>query len=218
MDADQELLLELAGSAAVIRIDRPAKRNAWSRDLLRLLPRRLEAAAASGADAVVLTGGAERFSAGFDLAELRGSAPGADVEAELTGACSALRDCGLPTIAAVEGPCMGLGVELALACDLRVVSADSFFEIPAARLGIRYRESGISGIVTAVGPMTASRLVALGERIAGARALECGIASHVVAAGATLPTALELVGRLEGADPAAVADMIEVVRRFARHG
>lgn len=114
----------------VVTLDRPARRNAVDHaTLLALLDAQREAAAAR---VVVLTGDPPAFSAGADLT-------GVEAGEFATALGRVLRGFGelpIPTIAAVDGPALGAGTQLAVACDLRVATARSTFGIPAARLGL----------------------------------------------------------------------------------
>ena len=195
------LTWRLAEGRAIITIDRPEKRNALSLNMLLELPQLLTSIQRSDATCVIISGGSTQFSSGFDLADLPPDGPDASIETALESAFEAVRRCPLPVIAAVEGACMGAGVELALACDLRVVATDAFFEVPAIRLGIRYRPNGIAAVATTIGQQGAVRLFGLGERITGAGALAAGIATTLCDPGLTLDGAMSASAKLAGVSP-----------------
>lgn len=116
---------------AVITIRRPHRRNAVDLESLLVMARH-QSAVASRARVVVLTGEAPAFCAGADLTGVEGDEFGAALGAALRGFTT------LPciTLAAIDGPAMGAGTQLALACDLRIATSTSRFGIPAARLGL----------------------------------------------------------------------------------
>ena len=113
----------------VVTIDRPERRNAVDLDTLQGLR---DVAGDETVGAVVLTGAPPAFCAGADLS-------GVDSEefgVRLTEALTAWEDWSAVRIAAIDGPALGAGTQLALVCDLRVATAESRFGIPAARLGL----------------------------------------------------------------------------------
>jgi enoyl-CoA hydratase/carnithine racemase len=199
----------------VVRLDRGEKRNALTRDMLRALPGCLADAAGGDARAVVLTGGPDTFCAGVDVGEIGRRSDDAEVDDDIAAAALAIRGLAVPVIAAIEGPCMGAAVELAVAADIRVVSRAAFFGLPAVRMGILYRPDGIAGIVATVGPETATRLLVLGERISGADAVAAGLASHLTGPGDTLARALELAAEVAGPQEAIAATKAVIARATA---
>ena len=116
----------------VVTIDRQQRRNALNLEALEELHGAVEAALAAQARAVVLTGAGGHFCSGADLTELE------DVSftQRLAEVLEHLASVPVTTVAAVEGSCMGLGMQLALACDVRVVADDARFAVPVARLGL----------------------------------------------------------------------------------
>ena len=119
------------GPVTVVTLDRTERRNALNLDALEELDAAL-AAAEEDSRAVVVTGAGGHFCAGADLTELE-DVGFTERLAEVLGRLSRLP---VTTVAAVEGSCMGLGMQLALACDLRVVADDARFAVPVARLGL----------------------------------------------------------------------------------
>ena len=116
----------------VVTIDRQQRRNALTLEALEELHAAVGAALASQARALVLTGAGGHFCSGADLTELE------DVSftQRLAEVLEHLASAPVTTVAAVEGSCMGLGMQLALACDVRVVADDARFAVPVARLGL----------------------------------------------------------------------------------
>lgn len=122
----------LADQVALLTIDRPERRNALNLEALEELHAAVVEGVDAGARAVVLTGAAGHFCAGADLTELE------DVSftQRLGEVLRHLAALPVTTVAAVEGSCMGLGMQLALACDVRVVGPQARFAVPVARLGL----------------------------------------------------------------------------------
>jgi enoyl-CoA hydratase/carnithine racemase len=152
----------------------------------------------------VLTGSDETFSAGMDLSEIGNGATDTAVDEEIARTARVIRELPVPVIAAIEGPCLGAAVEIALACDVRIAGAGAFFALPAARLGVLYRPDGIAAVVAELGRQTASRLLVLGERIPAADAVAAGIVAHVVEEGAAADRARALLDGIESAPREAV--------------
>jgi enoyl-CoA hydratase len=116
----------------VLTIERPERRNALNLEHLEALDAAVRAAVDSGARALVLTGAAGHFCAGADLTELE------DISftERLAEVLQHLATLPITTIAAISGSCMGLGMQLAVACDVRVVAHDARFAVPVAKLGL----------------------------------------------------------------------------------
>jgi enoyl-CoA hydratase len=124
--------LHASDRVATITIDRARRRNALTLDALEELHDAVARAVEDGARAVVLTGAEGHFCAGADLTELE------DVSftSHLGEVLEHLAGLPVTTVAAVDGSCMGLGMQLAVACDVRVVGATARFAVPVARLGL----------------------------------------------------------------------------------
>ncbi len=129
------------GEQATIRLNRPGKRNALTLDMWREFEqacRRLEQDALLRC--IVVRGAAGNFAAGADLSEfpiLRATAEQAEAYGrQMIAALAAIRDCRHPTVAAIEGLCVGGGLEIALMCDVRLGAADSRYGIPIQKVGV----------------------------------------------------------------------------------
>ncbi|MGE5824138.1 MAG: enoyl-CoA hydratase-related protein, partial [Bacteroidota bacterium] len=174
-----------AGLVARVTIERPAKLNALDGATLEGIAAAL-AGLPAGARAVVLSGAGERaFAGGADVREL--AALDARSARAFIGrvhhACAALRACPLPVIARVNGLCLGAGLELAAACDLRIAAAHAQFGMPEVRLGIpSVVEAAL--LPRLVGAGRARWLVLTGENIDAREALAWGLVERVAAPGA----------------------------------
>ncbi len=175
------------GAAAVLTIDRPEKRNAMTAAMWAALPDVLAGPAADPAVRVlVVTGAGPSFCAGADIAGLLGGAdhrdPMAELRADNLAAQAALREFPKPTIAMIRGHCIGGGVEIAAACDLRFTDPSGVFGVTPAKVGIVYPPSSTKALLDLVGPATAKYLLFSGELLDSAAALRTGLVDRLVAA------------------------------------
>ncbi len=132
---------------------------------------------------VVLRGAGSDFSSGADISELDEILPpgeGSAADGIMTAAEDALAEFPLPTLAAIDGFCVGGGWQLAAACDIRICSARSTFGVTPSRLGIIYPLSGIRRLVSIVGPALARHILYSGEIFDSATAANWGMVSEVV--------------------------------------
>lgn len=194
--------LQTFHQVAVVTIDRTDRANALSIELMDELRTTLGDAARSHR-AIVLTGAGGTFCGGADLGDLR-SDPEA-LQAALTALRSVVLDLPVPTVAAVDGPCIGGGVEVALACDVRLASRSAVFEIPAARLSVAYPEAGLQVLRRRLPHQTLARLFLLNERIPAHEAVAAGIVARVVDDD-VLAAAVETLGRIRDLDADTVTD------------
>lgn len=179
------LIVEVRDHVARVTINRPAARNALSKATNVELS---EVAAKLGADpevrAVVLRGSGDRsFCAGADLKERKGvsaAETGPYVDA-ISGAINAWARIPQPTLAVVNGFAFGGGMELAIACDLRIAADNASFGLTEVRLGIMPGAGGTQRLPRLIGVAAAKELILLGTRIDAARALALGLVLRVVA-------------------------------------
>jgi enoyl-CoA hydratase len=161
---------ERRGDVLVVTIDRPERRNALDQDAIAGLSSVLREAETSLPRVLVLTGAGGHFCSGADLSTVEDH----DVVAALGEVLRGLRAAPFPTMAAVEGFALGAGTQLALACDLRIASADAAFGVPAARLGLMVDQWTVRRLVGLVGQSCARYLLLSTDRITGERAHELG--------------------------------------------
>ena len=156
--------------------------------------------------AVVLSGTGKLFCAGGHLSELGGGeAADLALDEAISHVSNRIRELEVPVIAAVEGGCVGAGVDLLLACDLRVAAEDAFFQVPAGSFGLLYNPAGIQRMQRRLGSTALNRLLLLGERLTAEDACKLGILSHLTPTGAARERAFELASAVSQAVPAAVA-------------
>ncbi len=201
------------GTVGEIRLDRPDKRNALSKLAMSALADAVDELVEAGSRAIILTGSSTVFSAGADLSELSMTEADLEVEDGLAAAAARLAGAPVPTIAAIEGPCLGAGVELAAACDVRVAGEGAYFMIPATRLGILYRPDGIDRLLRVLGPERTRRLLLLNDRLGSHEVVDI-----VVPDGSALSKARELAGRSLDLVPEAVAATKELMLELETTG
>lgn len=174
-----DLTLEIGtDGVAVLTLNRPGRRNAVTLEMWRGIARILsELEQRQEVRALVLTGAKGHFSAGAELGEYADGTAGQATAMEdvVDASVARLTDWPRPTVAAVEGVCVGGGMMLATACDFRVAAPDARFAVPVARLGNVYRVGACEGLVRAVGPTHAKRLLFSAEAIDAAEALRIGL-------------------------------------------
>lgn len=178
---------------ARVTIEVPRRRNALSRTVLEGIRGHVLAANADGARGVVLTGSEGVFSAGADFAELSGDVGDLDYDAAVEAVADTIRACSIPVVAAVEGPCMGAAVDLALSCDAITAGRGSFFEVPAGRMGILYNPKAIARMHARVPRPMLARMLIFGERISIEEAAASGGLAAVVSQGSAESAARELI-------------------------
>lgn len=201
--------VERLDAVGIVTIDRPSRRNALSVAMLTEVASAVEALALE-CSAVVLTGSGGFFSAGVDLAELGRGARDAEVDAALAACVGRVSAVGVPTVAAIEGGCLGGAVEVALACDARVMADDSYLSVPAVSLGILYRPEGLARLVRRFGAPAVTRLLLFADRVPADAALGLGLATDRCARGTARATA-EALAR---AVPSATSRAVEATKRL----
>lgn len=206
------------GKVRVITIDRPEVRNAIDSATTRALAEAFDDAAAdSGVWAVVLTGaGTKAFSAGQDLKEMaagRGlSLEDADRSRGFTEVIEG--NYRKPLLAAVNGPAVGGGLEMVLACDLAVAAEHATFGLPEVRQGLVAVAGGVVRLARRVPPAIALELILTGDPIEAKRALAIGLVNRVVPSNDVLDETFQLAERITECSPAAIA----ISKRLARGG
>ena len=203
--ADEETVsVRHEGAVAVVELRREHKLNALS----SVMEERLDAAVASAevreSRCVVFAGGTRAFSAGADVAEFR-DADAASVAAYYAGTGGVYERIARlpqPTLAAISGYCLGGGLELALATDIRIAAPSADFGLPEVGLGIIPSSGGVLRLNRAVGPARAKDLILRGRRFDAAEAQAIGLVAEV--ADDPLDRALEVAAELAALPPLAL--------------
>jgi enoyl-CoA hydratase/carnithine racemase len=206
--ADGKLLLDQPSDGVVrLTISNPAKRNALDHPILDAITGTLGELSATHAQArcVLITGAHGMFSAGYDIGEI----PEDEFEERaerlvahpFTEAIDALEAFSHPTLAVLPGHTIGGGLELALACDLRVAQQGIKLGMPPAKLGLVYSHTGVRRFLDAIGAARTRELFLLGRYIDAPTALSWGLVNSVAAADDLDRVGLELAGELAANAP-----------------
>lgn len=167
------IVTEARGGVLVVTIDRPERRNAVDADHLHALQSAIATASADpDVRSLVLTGAPPAFCAGADLSHLEDSEAAALVRDTL----DALTGLDICTVAAVDGPALGGGCQLAMGCDLRVVGPDARFGIPSSKIGVMVDHWTIEKLALLAGHSTARAVLLAAEVIDAEAALRSGFA------------------------------------------
>lgn len=207
-------------AVCIITFQREEKLNAISTAVERALLEALGGPAVRESRCVVFAGGRRAFSAGADLREPRDESPGGiDAYYRDTGDVYE-RIAALPqaTFSAIEGWCLGAGLELALATDFRVADETAVFGLPEVELGIVPSSGGTYRLVRALGPARAKELLLLRPRVDAAEAFRLGVVTELVPAGQALARALELAAQVAELPPLAVAAAKQAANAIAESG
>lgn len=202
----QEIRYEERGPVAILTLDRPEARNALSPRTYRELT---QAVRETRARCLVVTGADPAFCSGDDVKQIMSAPGGPPAEAlardpRLTPAADALLHSDVPVIAAVNGPAVGWGMELALMADLRVASERARFGELFVLRGLCCDVAGLARLAGLVGREKAAELLFTGAVIDAEEARRIGLVSRVVPHDALLPEALALAERIAGNPPLAV--------------
>ncbi len=170
--------------AAVVTLNRPRQRNAVSLAMWRDLIRIFDALGQNPrVRAIVLTGAGGNFSAGADIVEfeqVRATVEqGLDYEAAVDACCDAIANTPKPTIAVINGFCMGGACHLAMSCDFRYAQAESRFAIPAARLSVVYGVRGVQRLLALVGVSNAKHIMYSASQFSADEGRRIGFIDHV---------------------------------------
>jgi len=215
--------IEKSGRIAVVRFDRGNAANPLSLELMR----ELTAAARSFADdhetsAVILAGRDDNFTLGADLkdaetAGLREAGLAERRQALMTGMrmCRAWEEIEALTIAAIEGWCVGGGVALTVALDLRIMAAGGHMYVPEIERGMNMSWGSVPRITNLVGPAKAKRIVILAEKLDAARAVDWGLADEVAVNGMAFDVAMEMAERVAALPPVGVRMCKQDINAYA---
>jgi enoyl-CoA hydratase/carnithine racemase len=186
-----------------VTLARTAARNALTWDMYDALTDACGRAAASGARVLIIRGSGGAFSAGTDIsqfADVRTGADGIAYERRIGAVVDAVEAVPLPTIASIEGPAVGGGCAIAVACDLRIAADTATFGVPVARtLGNCLSVENLARLVDLIGAARATEILLTAKMVSADQALEWGLVTRVVPVGElateTLALALDLARR-----------------------
>ena len=197
------VLYSVMGPMALVTINRPEKHNAISLATLDDLHAAVDAAAADDEVRVItITGaGGKAFAAGSDLGEVVDRDFKKALEPIVQGLAEKLERTPKPTIAAIDGICMGGGLEVALGCDLRIASPGSRFATPEGKLGIIPGGGATARLPRIVGRGWGMEMMLMGEAIDAERALQIGLITRIVNASDLLVEAQRMAEHLASFAP-----------------
>ncbi|MDG1571350.1 enoyl-CoA hydratase-related protein [Robiginitalea sp. M366] len=212
----KNLKLEMHGPVAMVYVDRPKKLNALNRVTIEALH---EAFAALDADpgvrAIILRGsGPKAFVAGADIAEFAGFSPGEGQQLAARGQellFNFVEQLSTPVIAAINGYALGGGLELAMACHIRVASHNARLGLPEVSLGLIPGYGGTQRLPQLIGKGRAMELIFTAGMIEAEKAQDYGLVNHVTALEDLEEYCLKLGGRIAKNAPTAISNAIKAV-------
>lgn len=202
----------------VLRFNRPDKLNALTETMGNQFRSHVDQLKAKGdARVLVLTGAGRAFSSGGDLDFLQERA---DSNAEANSRTMrnfyerflCIRDLAIPTIAAIQGPAIGAGLCLALACDIRIAAHDAKLGLTFVKLGLHPGMAATHLLPALIGHQNASRLLLTGDVISGEEAMAMGLVAQCADAADTLNAAVQMGTRIAAAGPVAVRTCVRSLR------
>jgi len=212
-----ELLLDRPADGVLrLTISNPGKRNALDHPILDAIAAVLEDL--GDARAVLLTGAEGMFSSGYDIGEIPDDVFAEEAERlvahPFTAALEALEACEVPTVAALPGHTIGGGLELALACDLRVAADGILLGMPPAKLGLVYSHTGLRRFLEAIGAPRTRELFLTARNVDARTALDWGLVNQVVGVPDLESVALDLAQDLAANAPLSVRGNKRAIREL----
>ena len=216
-----DLLYEKRGSTALITLNRPGLLNAFRKTTMQDFLSALQLASGDAEVRVlIITGSGRAFSAGADLTEMEQIVSS---EISLAGARDHLKSyqdvtrqmlaAAKPIIAAINGPAVGVGAEIALASDIRLAADSAYFSFAEVKRGL-FETNGVMYILPRlVGLGRAAAMMLTGDRVSAAEALQMGLVTRSCAPDELLTTAFELAGRIAANAPISVRLVKQVLQR-----
>ncbi|HEV8098978.1 MAG TPA: enoyl-CoA hydratase-related protein [Gaiellaceae bacterium] len=210
-----ELLLDQPADGVLrLTISNPAKRNALDHPILDAIVAVLDDI--GDARAVLLTGAEGMFSSGYDIGDIPGDVFAEEAERlvahPFAEALDALETCEVPTVAALPGHTIGGGLELAVACDLRVAADGILLGMPPAKLGLVYSHTGLRRFLETIGAPRTRELFLTGRNVDARTALGWGLVNQVVGVSELDSAALDLAQDLAANAPLSVRGNKRAIR------
>jgi enoyl-CoA hydratase len=208
-----------SGAIATVLFDRPQARNAMTWDMYEQLGAACRSIASDkDVRVAVFRGAGGNFAAGTDIAqfaEFKGADSGIAYERQTESSIELIERIPKPVIAMVEGNCVGGGLMIAAACDLRIATPDARFGVPVARtLGNCLSPFNVSRLIAHFGPARTKRMLLFSELLTADEARECGFVASTALAQELENIANELCVRVAGQAPLTMAAAKEMMRRI----
>jgi enoyl-CoA hydratase len=213
------LRTERRDRVAILTLDDPERRNALSAQMVDQIAETIAVCEGDdGVGAIVVTGAPPAFCSGADVSAL-GQMSGRDAGEvrSIYDGFLAVRASSLPTVAAVNGPAVGAGFNLALCCDVRIAAVSARFDARFARIGLHPGGGHVWMLERAVGPQAAAAMSLFGERVEGPRAAELGLAWRCVADDELLDDAVALAANAADLAPGLAAALKQTLREAPWH-
>lgn len=217
-----KLTVEKRGAVGWIVFDHPARRNAINDAMWRDIPPAMARFDADGEVRCIAFRGAgtEAFAAGADISEFEKKraerASVAQYDGLLDQVLHSIQGSRKPSVAMIHGFCLGGGLEVALACDLRYCAQSGQFGIPAAKLGLAYNIEGHKRLLETVGHARAREIMFLGRRYASAEALAIGLVHQVVPDDQLEGFVQGILQTLAGNAPLSIANSKTMIEEFVK--
>jgi enoyl-CoA hydratase/carnithine racemase len=214
----EKMLARKADGIGWITFNNPERHNAVSMEMWQAAERILTGFIADEAvRVVVMTGaGGKAFVSGADISKFESERATEEAvaayQAQTARVYDLLADCPKPTIAMIQGHCIGGGTALAVCCDIRLCGETARFGVPAAKLGLGYPLSGIRRLVDLVGPAFAKEILFSAKTFSAEDARVMGLVNRVVANDRLEETALDYAKTIAGNAPLTVASVKVIVR------
>jgi enoyl-CoA hydratase/carnithine racemase len=222
--ASGKLVLDRPAEAvARLRIRNPAKRNALDHEILdgiaEVVPSLDEGISTR---CLIITGSEGMFSAGYDIGDIPDEVFAAEAERlvahPFSRAIQAVEAFPFPTLAAINGHALGGGLELALACDLRIAARGVKLGMPPAKLGLIYSHTGLQKFIDAVGPARTRELFFTGRNVDADRAEQIGLLHEVADPDTLEDEAVALAGEVAGNAPLSLRGNKEIIGKLVTFG
>ncbi len=216
------IVVEKRGPVGWIVFNQPAKRNALSNAMWRAIPEAMRRFEADPEVRCVAFRGAgiEAFSAGADISEFEKNrsqkASVAEYDDLLDKVLHSIQGSRKPTVAMIYGYCLGGGLEIALACDLRYCGQSAQFGIPAAKLGLGYNVEGHKRLLETVGHAQAREIMLLGRRYSADEALHMGLVNKVFADGDLEAQSADILAALAANAPLSIANSKTIFEEYVK--
>jgi enoyl-CoA hydratase/carnithine racemase len=213
-----------AKAVARLRLNNPEKRNPLDHEVLDAIAATLpELAQGIETRCVIITGTGSAFSAGYDIGAIPDSNFERDAEALVAhpfqAAMDAISGHPYPVVAAINGHCLGGGLELAVRCDLRLASAEAKLGMPPAKLGLIYSHTGLERFIDVVGVAHTRELFLVGSNVSAERAERIGLVNEVVGDDEIEEASVALAGEIAANAPLSITGnkrAIEMLAGFRR--
>src|SRR3954466_13007870 len=198
-----------AEAVARLTIDNPERRNALDHEILDAIAETMPRLS-NGIETrcVLVTGAPPVFSAGYDIAAIPEPTFERDAEALVAhpfhAAMEAIANHPWPTVAAINGHCLGGGLELAITCDLRICATEAKLGMPPAKLGLIYGHTGLRRFLDTIGLARTKEMFLTGRNYKAARAEALGLVNEVVAGGELEAESVDLAAKIAANAPLSV--------------